>query len=288
MKEPIVEVIDKNITRYTNNSTRWYQHTNAEFHSPTDKLWSVTTILGKTIPKVWLKAYDQKQLIMLLLEGLGIDMPYENTLKATYSKNKDNRPDRISFSFDGLLGDVLTNVRNNVGADSKQKANWGTQAHDIVAKYLKGEHVEEKLFDVDTPVRNSVRSFQDWHNNEGKSFVVLNNLIEKTVYHKTERFAGTADAILADKETGELFIVDWKTGFVGNEARYQVAALAAAWNSHYAYEPESKITKGYIIQLPRDDRKYTIHTVKNMESLGTAFISAVTWHEELQNERGDE
>lgn len=273
--------IDDHIIQYTKSNSRWYQVNNAKHHSPDDKLWSVTTILSQVIPKPFLNAYNQKQFTMLFMEALGIDMPYENTLKTNYSKaSEGKRPDRIRFTFDGLLGDALTYVRNNVGADAKEKAEWGTQAHDIIAKYLKGEGVEELLFDVDDPVRNSVRSFQDWHNNEGKNFQVFSNLVEKTIYHPTVRYAGTADAIFEDKNTGELSIVDWKTGFVGKDAQYQISALATAWNTHY--EESSRITTGYIIQLPRDDRGYKIHKIDNLEDLGNKFIHAVLWHEEIQ------
>ena len=273
--------IDEHITQHTKAGNRWYQVDNAQHHSPDDKLWSVTTILSKLYPKQFLTAYNQKQFTMLFMEALGIDMPYENTLKAKYSKySDDERPDRIQFTFDGLLGDVLTRVRNGVGGDAKQKAEWGTQAHDIIAKYLKGEQVEEILFDVDDPVRNSVRSFQNWHNNEGKDFQVFSNLVEKTIYHPTVRYAGTADAIFADKKTGKMSIVDWKTGFVGKEAEYQVGALASAWNRQH--DEDSYITTGYIIELPRDDRNYKIHPVDRLEELGHAFITASQWHEELQ------
>ena len=273
--------IDEHITQHSKAGNRWYQVDNSAQHAPNDKLWSVTTILSKLYPKQFLAAYNQKQFTMLFMEALGIDMPYENTLKATYSKAQEGkRPDYIRFTYDGYLGDTLTHVRNNVGADARQKAAWGTQAHDIIAKYLRGEQVEEILFGVDNPVRNSVRSFQDWHNNEGKDMIVYNNLVEKTIYHPAIRYAGTADAIFADKNTGEMSIVDWKTGFVSKEAQYQVAALAAAWNTHY--EEASRITTGYIIELPRDDRSYKIHRVDNLEALGSTFIHAVLWHEELQ------
>ena len=269
IKEPTK--INEFIDRYDASEGRYYTVKNDPLLDPMEKLFSVTNILSKTASKPQLDSYKKKQILTAVLEELAPDMLYEATLKSTCSKAKGQRPDYTKFSFEGNLGDVFTRIRDNSDKDMKQKGEWGTLAHDIVADYLKGDDIEIKKQDQDQEVITAVENFQDWLSNEGKDILWPPHHIEETIYHPVEKYAGTADAIAIEND--EYIVIDWKTGFVSAESKLQIAALAGAWNYH---NPRAKITRGYVIQIPRDqNKKYQIYSVENLEEVYEGFLNAV-------------
>ena len=269
-RHDIIE-IDLYIDRHDTAEGRYYTVKNDPLINANEKLWSVTTILDRTASKSSLDNYKKKQMLVALLEEFAPEIPYAATLKSAYGKATGERPDYIKFTFDGNLGDVFTRIRNNSENDMKQKGEWGSLAHEIVAEYLQGKNIETKLQEQEQEVKTSVLNFQDWLSNEGKNIHWQPANIEKTVYHPVEKFAGTADAI--GIEDDEYIVIDWKTGYAGTESKLQIAALAGAWNYH---NPRAKITRGYVVQIPREkEQPYKIFPVNNLEEIYEGFLNAV-------------
>jgi hypothetical protein len=269
-----------------NPSRRYYMHGDSD-----DRYWSITTITSGTMPKNELMGYKIKQIFSGILQHFAPDIEYSNTLSTNYRKFKNyfKRPDYVELDYKGNIGDVFTDVRNSMNKDSESKAELGSLAHDAIARYLQNKDIEDDMNNAPKEVIQSIKNFQSWQANEGKEFIFDPDEVEVTIFHKDAPYAGTADAMAVYTTQDNKFervIIDWKTGYVGQEAFFQVAALAGAYNSWKA-DPKNHIKKAFVVQLPRETTGYTIHEVDNIQELYTTFLHAADFFDNLQILRDD-
>lgn len=186
-----------------------------------ERYWSVTTILS-ALPKDALKWWAARTVA---------DFAVERT-KTWFTMKPDE-------AKDWLRTEPLRFTRG--------KANLGSALHEIIEARTLGRPTYSSILDDEDPVvraeaRSSIGHFLEWLDAMKPRFVAT----EASVYNRSQRYAGTLDAILElDLDVVELFglpwdppadgrpfvrlLVDWKTGRgVYSETALQLAAYANA------------------------------------------------------------
>jgi len=90
-------------------------------------------------------------------------------------------------------------------------AEWGTQAHSWIERFLKYNYWpdENEQADIPEPVYNSLRLFAEWW--QGAGLEVVHGGVEVYVWDLDLGVGGTVD-LLAKRKDGTLWLFDWKTG----------------------------------------------------------------------------
>jgi Domain of unknown function DUF83 len=101
----------------------------------------------------------------------------------------------------------------------------GTTVHSIVEHYKEGSDIAQVLENVPDPYKGYAQAFHNWINNN--DFTVIQH--EKTVISRKHKFAGTLDMLAKNKKSGEVYLIDVKTGKqIYREAFYQLSAYRQA------------------------------------------------------------
>lgn len=139
----------------------------------------------------------------------------------------------------------------------------GSVVHGLIEDFLKGKKIPDQK---DKKVVNCWNIFLDWWNTQEYEPVY----IEKKVYCKKHNYAGTLDLVVKDKKKN-LVLIDIKTS---NQVSFDyLLQLNAYW---FALEEETKkkISKAYVVRLPKADKKIEIVEVPLNKKLFNAFIGA--------------
>jgi hypothetical protein len=103
-------------------------------------------------------------------------------------------------------------------------ANWGTNTHEAVEKFLIGEECE-----IDPIILPSIQAFKQWKKEYKAKILDVKNDVERRVYDIDDRYAGTLDALV--EIDGILGVLDIKTGSgIWDEYSLQLAAYMNAYN----------------------------------------------------------
>lgn len=223
------------------------------------ELPSVTTILG-IVGKPALIPWANKQGRLAVYEAL--------------------RPQVGQVLTEELLDQALEQARKRPDKVRDDAADYGTQAHIIIEKLLKGESPE--IPEALAPMIQSFRRFL------AETDLTV-ELSERMVYSATHRYAGTIDAVgwrywTYIKPDGQLdrypvrVAIDWKTSNgIWPEMALQVAAYARAWSEMTG----EMVTEAWIIRFGKDKPEFEAKQVRDVEGAFQAFLAAKTLWETL-------
>jgi hypothetical protein len=110
---------------------------------------------------------------------------------------------------------------DNADKLSAQACDTGTGLHNLLEKIGRGETIDQEI----TPLELKwVTAFYSWRDKKVKHFL----LTEQPIYHSTDLYCGTLDA-LVESVSGELILIDYKTSARVYDTYYlQVSAYARA------------------------------------------------------------
>jgi hypothetical protein len=196
---------------------------------------------------------------------------YEHTLTLTTPMQRD----AFAFNLGTMLGKEKAHQRELAKA-----GDIGAQAHKLVEWTMRtalGAQAGPKPVVSDKALW-AFMAFEDW----AKSVSLKPLLIERTVYSKTHRYAGTMD--LLARVHGAITLVDFKTGKgIYPEAFLQSAAYSAALEEMGYAAP----TAALIVRLPKveTDPEFETKEVPAATTLLPVFLATkVLWEWTYQNE----
>lgn len=147
-------------------------------------------------------------------------------------------------------------------------SQFGNEAHELIESILlSGEDVEcaPHLVHVKS-------SFMRWLNREKeiRKFQVL--ATELSLYSKTHKYAGSADAVARVFIRGEpkTIVLDWKTS---NSLRNHYALQIAAYSKLYEENFNEAIYAGIVIRFSKTSAEYEVRTVKNLDKIFANFVN---------------
>jgi hypothetical protein len=170
-----------------------------------------------------------------------------------YSRNQDYYPSVTSilqFMPKGKFFETwLKDVGHNADIIAKKAADEGTQVHDAIEKYLKGEKIqwlnEEGYSNYSMDVWKLILKFHDFWT------IYKPTLIESEIHLFSDqyKYAGTCDLVVEIDNVR--WLLDIKTSnSIHTSMDLQLAAYAQAWNETF----EEKIEKTGIIWLKSSKR----------------------------------
>ena len=170
-----------------------------------------------------------------------------------YSRNQDYYPSVTSilqFMPKGKFFETwLKDVGHNADIIARKAADEGTQVHDAIEKYLKGEKIqwlnEEGYSNYSMDVWKLILKFHDFWTTYKPT------LIESEIHLFSDqyKYAGTCDLVV--EIDGVRWLLDIKTSnSIHTSMDLQLAAYAQAWNETF----EEKIEKTGIIWLKSSKR----------------------------------
>jgi hypothetical protein len=170
-----------------------------------------------------------------------------------YSRNQDYYPSVTSilqFMPKGKFFETwLKDVGHNADVIARKAADEGTQVHDAIEKYLKGEKIqwlnEEGYSNYSMDVWKLILKFHDFWTTHKPT------LIESEIHLFSDqyKYAGTCDLVV--EIDGVRWLLDIKTSnSIHTSMDLQLAAYAQAWNETF----EEKIEKTGIIWLKSSKR----------------------------------
>ena len=176
------------IARVTKRTRRYYLVDGKE--SP-----SVTTVLGTIIPKPALNNWFAKR---------GRESMKE------YLEGHIGEPIHTS-----LLDEAVAEAKTRPKADADEAANLGSQAHDLINRFLLGEDPS-----IPDELEVVMAAFHEWYSSEHLT------LVDSEVAVYGDGYAGTIDALF-ERDNSRLLLIDWKTSNgVYQEHKVQVAQYA--------------------------------------------------------------
>ena len=233
-------------------------------------LWSVTSVLSNTVAKPALMYWHNTQGREAIVEQLG------PVVGETLTQD--------------MLDTALKAARTRPSKTSKEAADLGTRAHDMISEYInmRIENVESYPI-IPDDLRTVWQSYLQW---EGQSGIHEYLKTEFAVYSETFRYAGSVDA-LAVKDDGTFMVIDWKTSKgLYSENAMQVAAYANAlsyplnianpqagqmgtpvphdklWDTWTMIEP-------WVIRLGKEDAEFEARQVTNPQLALDGFLNAM-------------
>ena len=148
----------------------------------------------------------------------------------------------------------------------------GTVVHGLIEDYLKGKEIPEQ---TDKKVVSCWNTFLKWWDKQGYEPVE----IEKKIYSKNYTYAGTLDLVVKDKK-GNLVLIDIKTS---NHITFDYYLQLNAYRFAYEEETKSKISKSFVVRLPKKDSEIEIKEIPLNKKLFSAFIGAKYLMEQMQS-----
>lgn len=210
----------------------------------TERYYSVTTIIDNGIPKPALMGWAVKETALYAIQNLEI-------LKAHVSKDlvdgklppfdqKTRKP-----TTEGCL-EAYKLLWNSRYTGKERAAKLGSEIHEAIESYVLDKPTPQWSPDVAPYLENAVAFLKD--------FEVLVEMTEASVYNRTQKYAGTLDAIVTIN--GERWLLDFKTGSgIYPEVALQMSAYAHAefiGRPDRSEEPMPKIDHAAAIHLTPD------------------------------------
>lgn len=219
---------------------RWYVWESPDEHV-TERYWSVTTIIGGGVPKPALIGWAAKMTALAAIKHPDKVAALLAGEEITYdSKGVPNSPGaNAAYKF-------LTGYR---WTQSNKAADLGTRVHEAFEAYMLDKPMPSWPDDIAPYMESAVQFLKD--------FEVLVEMTEASVFNRTQRYAGTLDAIVTIN--GERWLIDGKTGGVWPEAALQMAAYAHAefiGRPDKAEEPMPKIDRAAVLDLKPDGYRF--------------------------------
>ncbi len=215
------------------------------------KLFSVTNILSSSIAKPALVPWSAK----LTAERFA-DLLTENEI--------------------GDFGGLLAIERERIPAFVKEAkaahratlttaGDIGSRVHDYVESLDKGLPLPPVDFDMEP----SITAFHQWRDQHHLEIIEA----ERQVYSIQYGYAGTLDAVARDTETGNLIILDYKTGSgVYKEAALQVAAYAQAFAEMTGSVPD----ECHVVRFAKDGSGFESRQVADWPTtFHTGFVNVL-------------
>jgi hypothetical protein len=163
----------------------------------------------------------------------------------------------------------------------REAGEIGTAIHNAVEWHLKSDL--DPFYDEPKPslkhpkVRHAYESWVDWRTKVNLRPV----FIERMVYSKQHRYAGTMDLLAYVDD--QLTLLDWKSGkAIYREAFYQNAAYRVAVREMGLGDPQ----RGIIVRVPKmeDDPDFEVGEVPPEKELFDVFLaSMVIWNDKEEN-----
>jgi flagellar hook-basal body complex protein FliE len=141
-----------------------------------------------------------------------------------------------------LIEDVEAVAKKQHGQrKTKEAANLGSQAHDLISRCLKAESV-----DVPVELRTVMEAFALWQHDNGLTVVDSEVGVYRPVIHDTKpAYAGTIDALFTT-DYDSLLLVDFKTGkdiYVDHLIQLESYRQALLWMNGYRVDIRASIVK---------------------------------------------
>ena len=172
-----------------------------------DPLWSVTTIIDRTVAKPALMNWYNKQGRAAVAEKLTPHIGEKLT--------------------EEMLRQALAEAAKRPEKTKDEAANLGTRAHDLISTYITSRIEDSGISVIVPPDLQAVwDSFHEWEETAGIDRYIKT---EFAVYSEVWKYAGSVDALAWSRE-GKYLVLDWKTGKSGPypEQAKQVSAYANA------------------------------------------------------------
>lgn len=153
---------------------------------------------------------------------------------------------------------MLTGMAEDYHEDYKNlTGDMGTEAHQWIERFLTtGEWPDTTTLRPE--VVNSLRLFADFWSAHNYEVIA----VEYRCYDVELEYGGTVDVIVRDRDTGEIVLLDWKTGSgVWGSYKIQVSAYYGALHKTSEYKP----TKVFIVRIGREDAETQIQEVTLQE-----------------------
>lgn len=142
----------------------------------------------------------------------------------------------------------------------REAGEWGSELHDSISQYLKGEEV-----DVSSRCAPMLHAFSEWKERSG--FVPLAVEPEEPLKSALYGFRGTFDAI--GTLDGELVVCDWKSSSrIYPDYGLQLAAYAQLWEEAH---PKEKIRTGFIVRIDKKSCKVQVKGFYNLKMYFEVF-----------------
>lgn len=215
-----------------------------------ERFWSVTTIIGGGIPKPALINWAKKFTAEYACDNY-------TKLGALLEPDADGNIDRDG-AVDWLKGAAYR--------DRDRKADLGTELHTATEAYILGKPMPPWSL----PVRPVMEQFKKFLADYQPHYL----LTEASVFNRSERYAGTLDAVAVID--GRRYLLDVKTG----KGVYPEVALQMAAYRYAEYvglpdgseEPLPQIDACAVLHLPTDGRGYELTTVRADREIFQAFL----------------
>ena len=228
-------------------------------------LWSVTSILDKTVDKPGLMNWANK-------------VGYE----AVKNKLASHIGDELTAE---IIDDAVFAAKTAPYREKTKAGNIGTRAHDLLAEYITA-NIESDATDVIVPVELATvwESFKDW---ESDNDIDRYLKAEFAVYSESFRYAGSVDALAYNEKDNKYILLDWKTSKQLYETNaMQVAAYANAlsvplsvqqgyphvgvieWDTWEHIEP-------WVIRLGKESAEFEARQVTDPQLALDGFLSAM-------------
>lgn len=157
--------------------------------------------------------------------------------------------EEVLYLMSQLADTIKEDVQESADRHTEEAADRGSRVHAVVELLVRGENPK-----VDETIRGYVNAYYKFR----EDFPHLEFVgAEMTVLNEKEKYMGTADGLVRDTRTGELYTLDWKTnkrGHVYTKVGQQLAAIAnAEWIVHPdgTKEPMPEVKGGLGIGLSR-------------------------------------
>ena len=228
-----------------NNIVLSYNDDKHMYYVDDKKVESVTGICSRGVPKPqlinWLVATPLNEVKRLINEKLDKGEQLDRAILERIFATAKKKPD--TFKDEGAL--------------------VGSVVHGLIEDYLKGKNIPTQS---DKAVVNCWNLFLDWWKKQEYEVVEL----EKKLYCKKYNYAGTLDLVVKDKK-GNLVLIDIKTS---NHITYDYFLQLNAYRFAYEEETKSKISKAFIVRLPKKESEIEIKEIPLNNKLFNAFVGA--------------
>ena len=237
-----------------NNIVLSYNDDKHMYYVDDKKVESVTGICSRGVPKPqlinWLVATPLNEVKRLINEKLDNGEQLDRAILERIFATAKKKPD--TFKDEGAL--------------------VGSVVHGLIEDYLKGKNIPTQS---DKAVVNCWNLFLDWWNKQGYEVVE----IEKKIYCKKYNYAGTLDLVVKDKK-GNLVLIDIKTS---NHITFDYFLQLNAYRFAYEEETNQKISKSFVVRLPKKDSEVEIKEIPLNKKLFNAFVGAKYLMEQMES-----
>ena len=220
---------------------------------------------GKKVPSV--TGITSKGLIKEGLTNWKVSFPLGQAKREINQMLKDEKP-LDKFSLEKIFADA----QGATDKIMKEAGQVGSVVHSLVEDYLKGEKIPDQ---VDKRVVNCWNLFLAWW--EQQEYDPIH--IEKKLYSKKHNYAGTLDLIVEDKEKN-LVLIDIKTS---NQISFDYLLQLNAYRFAYEEETNQKISKSFVVRLPKKDSEVEIKEIPLNKKLFNAFVGAKYLMEQMES-----